>query len=234
MYGVLAAQRYQLWAVAYFGDCSADKLVPEFGPTTALKPRSPKSRAIGTRRFLTIVPISQHALPLEKARALFEHVLRTYSYDSSGCTPAKGEALGDLQVACDIKRGTCTDLHGLLIAYLRAMGVPARFAFGFNIPARSEGRIAGYHCWSEAYLPGSGWYPIDVSEARKREEGPESDFFFGNLDENRVQFSTGRDLVLVPAQTTGPLDKFIFPLGENADEKITTDPEFYFRDLATG
>ena len=56
MYDVLAAQRYQLWAVAYFGDCSADKLVPRFGPTTALKPRSPKSRAIGTRRFLTIVP----------------------------------------------------------------------------------------------------------------------------------------------------------------------------------
>ena len=67
LYGVLAAQRYQLWAVAYFWDCSADKLVPRFGPTTALKPRSPKSRAIGTPRFLTIVPTTtaQRALIAE-------------------------------------------------------------------------------------------------------------------------------------------------------------------------
>ncbi len=169
--------------------------------------------------------------PLEKARAIFDHVLATYSYDCSGCTPAKGESLGDLTVACDLKLGTCTELHGLLVAYLRGAGVPARFAFGFNIPGRPHGLIGGYHCWSEAYLPGSGWFPIDVSEARKRPAGAERDFYFGNLDQNRVQFSTGRDLTLVPAQFSGPLDKLIFPLVEQNDSVITPQLEFSFSDL---
>jgi transglutaminase-like putative cysteine protease len=172
--------------------------------------------------------VARATSPFAKARAVFDHVLATYSYDSSGCTPAKGDAVGDLQVACDIKLGTCTDLHGVLIAYLRAAGVPARFAFGFNVPVRPRGPIAGYHCWSEVYLPGSGWFPIDVSEARKREAGPERDFYFGNLDENRVQFSTGRDLNLAPPQASGPLDKLIFPLVEQQDRVISPQLEFSF------
>jgi transglutaminase-like putative cysteine protease len=73
--------------------------------------------------------VSEQMSAWEKARTLFDHVLATYSYDPSGCTPAKGDAVGDLQVACDLKLGTCTDLHGVLVAYLRAVGVPARFAF---------------------------------------------------------------------------------------------------------
>ena len=100
-------------------------------------------------------------LPLDRVRAVFEHILQTYAYDSSGCTPEKGDSLGDLQVACDLKLGTCTELHGLLVAYLRAAGIPARFAFGFNVPPRERGQIGGYHCWAEAYLPG-GWLPIGI------------------------------------------------------------------------
>jgi transglutaminase-like putative cysteine protease len=177
--------------------------------------------------------VAQCVSPFEKARAVFEHVLATYAYDSSGCTPAKGDAVGDLQVACNLKLGTCTDLHGLLVAYLRASGVPARFAFGFNIPARPRGQLGGYHCWSEVYLPGSGWFPIDVSEARKRPAGAERDFYFGNLDENRVQFSTGRDLTLVPPQASGPLDKLIFPLVEYQDNAVSPQLEFSFSDVDT-
>ncbi|MFZ5894803.1 MAG: transglutaminase-like domain-containing protein [Myxococcota bacterium] len=169
-------------------------------------------------------------LPVDKARAVFEHILQTYAYDSSGCTPEKGDALGDLQVACDLKLGTCTELHGLLVAYLRAAGVPARFAFGFNVPPRARGQIAGYHCWAEAYLPHSGWFPIDVSEARKRAAGAERDFYFGNLDENRVQFSVGRDVVLSPAQSSGPVDKFIFPHVEVEDRVVTPELSFSFED----
>lgn len=166
-------------------------------------------------------------LPLDKVRSIFDHILKTYYYDSSGCTPEKGEALGDLQVACDLKLGTCTELHGLLVAYLRAAGIPARFAFGFNIPRRERGQIAGYHCWAEAYLP-NGWLPIDVSEARKRRAGAEREFYFGNLDENRVQFSVGRDIALMPPQAAGPIDKFIFPHVEVDARPVAPRLEFSF------
>jgi transglutaminase-like putative cysteine protease len=175
--------------------------------------------------------VESDTTPLRKARVAFEHVLATYAYDSSGCTPDKGDGIGDLHVACDLKTGTCTDLHGLLVSFLRTLGVPARFAFGFNVPKRPEGTIAGYHCWSEVFLPEVGWFPIDVSEARKRDPGPERQFYFGNLDENRVQFSRGRDLTLVPAQRCGPVDKFIFPYAECGTDKIVAWPAFSFRSL---
>ena len=58
--------------------------------------------------------------------------------------------------------------------------------------------MAGYHCWSQFYLDGYGWVPVDASEAWKHQE--KKDYFFGALDEDRVKFSEGRDLVLAPPQ----------------------------------
>lgn len=175
--------------------------------------------------------VTPGASALENTRVLFHHVIQTYGYDCSGCTPEKGDALGDLQVACDLRRGTCTELHGVLVAYLRAVGIPSKFVFGFNVPSRVDGQIAGYHCWAEAYVPEYGWLPLDVTEARKRPEGPEREFYFGNLDANRVQFSTGRDLTLHPPQASEPVDKFIFPLCEVGTRRFSVTPEFSFRDL---
>lgn len=169
--------------------------------------------------------------PRTKSRAVFEHLLDAYAYDCTGCTPEKGDSVGDLPRACSLKLGTCTDLHGLLVAYLRALGVPARFAFGFNVPTSGSGDIAGYHCWAEVFLPDNGWFPIDVSEALKRSTDAEREFYFGGLDENRVQFSMGRDLVLDPPQESGPVDRFIFPLCESGRARMEIFPQFSYRAL---
>lgn len=178
-------------------------------------------------------PISAGAPPLERARQIFDNLLETLDYDSRGCTPERAHELGDLVVACDIKRGTCTEFHGLYVARARSLGLPARFAFGFNIPrqpGRSEGRIAGYHCWAEVFIPDLGWFPVDVSEAWKRDDPSERGFYFGNLDANRVQFTTGRDVALVPPPRTGAVDRFIFPLAEAAEQRIDVGLEFSFMD----
>jgi transglutaminase-like putative cysteine protease len=93
------------------------------------------------------------------------------------------------------------------------MGIPARFAIGFPLPAdRGTGKIAGYHCWAEFYAKGIGWIPIDASEAGKNPDKRE--YFFGAHDENRVEFSRGRDLVLVPRQQGEPLNYFVYPYAE--------------------
>jgi transglutaminase-like putative cysteine protease len=87
---------------------------------------------------------------LEKARAIYNHVVATVKYDKTG----KGWGRGDIYYACESRRGNCTDFHAIFIGYARAVEVPARFTIGFPVPAqRGEGRIAGYHCGAEFLRP---------------------------------------------------------------------------------
>jgi transglutaminase-like putative cysteine protease len=175
--------------------------------------------------------VSRSTPPRERARQLFDNLINALVYDPRGCTPERAHELGDLEVACDLQRGTCTEFHGLYVARARALGLPARFAFGFNIPARPKGQIAGYHCWSEVFLPGAGWFAVDVSEAWKRDDPGERSFYFGNLDANRVQFTTGRDISLMPPQRTGAIDRFIFPHAEMDGRRAEVGLTFGFADL---
>ena len=146
---------------------------------------------------------------LEKARAIYDYVVETMSYDKSGT----GWGNGDIYWACDAKRGNCTDFHAMFIGLARAVGIPAKFEIGLPLPeARGEGEIAGYHCWAELYLAGYGWVPVDASEARKY-PGKRS-YFFGALDEDRVQLAVGRDVVLAPRQAGPPLNFFVYPYVE--------------------
>jgi transglutaminase-like putative cysteine protease len=146
---------------------------------------------------------------LEKARAIYDYVVATMSYDKTGT----GWGNGDIYWACDAKRGNCTDFHALFIGLARAVGIPAKFEIGLPLPeSRGQGEIGGYHCWAEFYLAGYGWVPVDASEARKNPE--KRGYFFGALDENRVQLSIGRDLVLAPRQAGAPLNYFIYPYVE--------------------
>jgi transglutaminase-like putative cysteine protease len=147
--------------------------------------------------------------PLEKAKDIYEYVFRTMKYDKSGV----GWGHGDTLWACDSKRGNCTDFHSVFISMARSQKIPARFQIGFPIPAdKTSAEVPGYHCWAEFYLDSVGWVPVDISEAWKHPE--RHDYFFGAHDVNRVQFTEGRDLKLVPAQEGGPLNYFVYPYVE--------------------
>lgn len=143
--------------------------------------------------------------PLDQVRAIYDYVTRELRYDKSG----EGWGRGDALYACDVRRGNCTDFHSLIIGMARSQGIPARFVIGFPLPEDStQGDIPGYHCWAELYVEGIGWLPVDSSEASKHPEKREA--FFGGLDANRVQLTTGRDLQLVP-QASEPLNYFVYP-----------------------
>jgi transglutaminase-like putative cysteine protease len=147
--------------------------------------------------------------PLDKARAIYDYVFTTMRYDKTGT----GWGHGDVLYACDAKKGNCTDFHSLFIAMARSQGIPARFEIGFPLPPdKHSAEIAGYHCWSDFYIDGKGWIPVDISEAWKHQE--KRDYFFGSHDVNRVQFSMGRDLRLSPAQDGKPLNYFVYPYVE--------------------
>lgn len=143
--------------------------------------------------------------PLKQVRLLYDHIVSTVRYDKSGTGWGQGDAL----YACNVRTGNCSDFHSLFIGQARALGIPARFIMGLPLPEDNiEGTISGYHCWGEFYLPEKGWCPLDASEASKFPIKKEQ--FFCGLDENRVAFTTGRDVKL-PQSSSEPLNFVIYP-----------------------
>ena len=188
----------------------AEPLVPLDGPVRALAEEA-------TRGLTT---------DADKARAIYEKVAGLMRYDKSGTGWGRGDAL----FACEEKRGNCTDFHALVIGMSRSVGIPARFAIGLPLPAaRGGGEIPGYHCWAELYVRGRGWVPVDASEAAK--DPTRRAYFFGHHDEDRLEFSRGRHLTLVPAQQGPPLNFFVYPYAEvDGKPHGSIDRKFTFTD----
>ena len=144
-----------------------------------------------------------------KAKAAYDYLFTNMRYDKTGSGWGRGDALW----ACDAKRGNCTDFHSPFIGMMRADGIPARFDIGFPLPEdKDKAEIPGYHCWAEFYTSKIGWVPVDISEAWKAKQ--KEDYFFGSVDANRVQFSTGRDITLSPKQEGPALNYFVYPYVE--------------------
>jgi len=146
---------------------------------------------------------------IAKAHKIYDYILATMHYDHKGT----GWGHGDAVWACNSKHGNCTDFHSLFIGMARAAGVPARFQIGLALPANfHSGTVAGYHCWAEFYAKGIGWVPIDAAKASQ--DPAKSKYYFGAIDTDRVMFSMGRDIRLVPAQKGAALNYFVYPYAE--------------------
>ena len=84
------------------------------------------------------------------------------------------------------------------------------------------------HCWAEFYAPGYGWVPVDPSDVRKAmlekkiatpaEVNDLVEYYFGAVDENRIAYHAGRDILLSPPQEAPRLNYFMYPYAE-ADGK---------------
>lgn len=155
---------------------------------------------------------------MEAARVLYDAVNAHMRYSKEGT----GWGRGDSDWACDSGYGNCTDFHSLFISLARYRKIPAKFEMGFSLPEkRGQGEIAGYHCWAKFKPEGSGWIPVDISEANKNPKL--KDYYFGNLTEDRVAFSVGRDLTLVPKQEGPPLNFFVYPYVEVDGKKYADE-----------
>ena len=160
---------------------------------------------------------------LERAKALYDHVIGRMRYDKSG----KGWGRGDAMYACDARTGNCSDFHAYFIALARSVAIPARFAIGATIPAdKNEGTIDGYHCWAE-FLADGRWVPVDISEAWKNPRL--ADYYFGHNPANRFELTKGRDLVVDPEPASGPINFLAYPLLEMNGEIVKPETTFMFR-----
>lgn len=147
------------------------------------------------------------------AKVLYEVVNTHMKYSKEG----KGWGQGDSVWACDSKFGNCTDFHSLFISMARGNKIPSKFEMGFPIPTkRGEGVVGGYHCWAWFMPEKKGWVPVDISEANRNPDL--KDYYFGNLTEDRVRFTTGRDINLEPRQKGAALNFFIYPYAEVAGQ----------------
>jgi len=147
--------------------------------------------------------------PLEAAKVFYDVVNGHMRYSKEGT----GWGEGDSVWACASKYGNCTDFHSLFTSLARANKIPTKFEIGFPLPAqRGEGKIGSYHCWAKFLVAGKGWIPIDISEANK--DPKLKDYYFGNLTPDRVGFTVGRDIDLVPKQAGPPLNYFVYPYVE--------------------
>ena len=174
------------------------------------------SRLVPTQgKPLKLLPsMDSSSSTVDRARALYNRVESHVAYDKS--VPGYGH--GDVNWVCDSRTGNCTDFHSLFISLARSQAIPARFEIGFPLPvSRGKGTIAGYHCWAWFFDQQLSWVPVDISEADKHPEL--KSYYFGNLTENRVGVSVGRDIVLEPPQAGPPLNYFIAPYVE-ADKEL--------------
>lgn len=161
---------------------------------------------------------------IQKAHQIYEYILATMHYDHLGT----GWGHGDAVWACNSKHGNCTDFHSLFIGMARAAGVPARFQIGYALPADAHsGALTSYHCWAEFYAKSIGWVPIDAALASQHPS--KASYYFGAIDDNRVMFSMGRDIRLVPPQKGEPLNYAVYPYAEldgKPYDAITHDASF--------
>ncbi len=164
------------------------------------------------------------------ARVLYDAVNHHMRYLKQGT----GWGRGDADWACDNGYGNCSDFHSVFMALARSKKIPAKFEIGFPLPPEhGSGLIPGYHCWAKFLAHDRGWVSVDISEANKNPRL--ADYYFGNLTENRVAFSIGRDLELVPRQSGPPLNFFVYPYAEVQGKPLASDSihcRFSYRDHA--
>ncbi|MFN0057720.1 MAG: transglutaminase-like domain-containing protein [Planctomycetota bacterium] len=169
---------------------------------------------------------------VRQARKLYDWTLENVEYWVKDPKNKKASPVGSTTHCLDTRTGNCTDFHSLWTSLARASGIPTRMIYGSFFKQELDGQDTdqSYHCWPEFYVPGTGWVPHDVAVAdifygtfpsnpdnevlvRRTTadgySGPDPakvDYYFGNIDERRVTWSTGRDLVLMPKPAAGPIN----------------------------
>jgi len=171
---------------------------------------------------------------LTKSRAIYDWIIANMHRDPN----VKGCGLGDVEELLVSLGGKCNDIHSVFVALARSAGVPAREIFGIRMPkGRESDMTKAQHCWAEFFEPGYGWVPVDPADVRKamlekqiadtKDVKDLIEYFFGAVDESRIAYQTGRDLLLNPLQAGSRLNYFMYPYAE-ADGKVLNEDLFGF------
>jgi len=186
--------------------------------------------------------------PILASRKIYDWTLNNVTYWVEYPDHMHASKTGSTEFCLGTKSGNCTDFHSLYASLSMAVGIPTRMVYGSLLKPTLDGVPvdASYHCWIQFYAPNYGWIPLDVALADiYGKEFPltdknkslvelttatgyhgfdksKIDFYFGNLDDRRVVWSTGRDLMMQPPQDDGPVNAMVEMYAE-VDGKTYTD-----------
>jgi transglutaminase-like putative cysteine protease len=199
---------------------------------TALKP----SDGVGRKTARQIVD-GTHS-DLEKVQRIYDWVIVNTFREPK----VRGYGIGDIKVMLETGNlgGKCADINGLFVGLCRAVGLPARDAYGLRLAPSAFGyrEIGGnpaslqgaQHCRSEVYVRGYGWLAMDPADVDKvmRQETPEwikdADHpliaplrkgLFGGWEGNWMAYNRAEDVAL-PGSMGGALPFFMYPQAENS------------------
>lgn len=170
--------------------------------------------------------------PVTASRKIYDWTLHNVDYWVKNPKDKKASKVGDSQYCLLSRTGNCTDFHSLYTAISRAAGIPTRLVYGSFFKAELDGKDKdqSYHCWVEFFAPKIGWIPLDVAIADIFDgefpltadntayvnlttadgySGPDPakvNYYFGSIEERRVTWTRGRDLVLEPKQAGEPVN----------------------------
>jgi len=197
--------------------------------------------------------------PILAARKIYDWTLLNVDYWVKDPDHLKASSVGSTEYCLTKKTGNCTDFHSLFASLAIAAGIPTRMIYGSLLKPTLNGmQVDGsYHCWIQFFAPNYGWIPLDVSLANiygkefplteknkklvelttatgyRGFDASKVDYYFGNLDERRVTWSMGRDLIMQPPQNDGPVNALV-KIYVEVDGKQSTDwtREFTYAEVA--
>ncbi len=158
---------------------------------------------------------------LEKAKAIYDWIVSNMRRDPN----VKGCGFGKVEQLLVDLGGKCGDIHSVFTALARSAGVPTRDLWGLRLAKGKNQDITKFqHCWVEFYAPGYGWVVADPADVRKAMLTKNTNnledvkdlvnYYFGSIDEARVGYYTGRDILLNPPQRGPKINYIMYPYGE--------------------
>jgi len=111
--------------------------------------------------------------PYDQVLAIQEH-LRGFTYDDA-IPPGHGNR-DILEFLVDTQRGYCEQFAGTMAVLVRALGIPARVAVGFQpgtelTPGRFQVHTKDAHAWPEVFFGDFGWIPFEPTPTRNNPVG---------------------------------------------------------------
>jgi len=124
--------------------------------------------------------------PYLMARSFYDYIVDNAKYN------LLGQGLAGAKELCTSGTGECGDYSALFVALCRAKGIPARPIVGYW----AISGIDQTHVWAEFYVEPFGWIPVDPTIGQI--ESDKRDYYFSNMDNQRVILNKGFNITLDP------------------------------------
>jgi transglutaminase-like putative cysteine protease len=177
----------------------------------------------------------------ERVAAVYDWVLETMWREPT----VRGCGVGDVKTILETQRfgGKCSDINGVFVGLVRALGIPARDVYGLRVaPSRFGYKALGpstttvtkaQHCRAEVFLSDHGWVAMDPADVAKVAREETGDWLaaddpivravrpklFGGWEGNWIAYNTADDVTL-PDAKHGRVCFLMYPQAETAQGRI--------------